>query len=208
MKNIGLRYKEVLTTKPALGFLAYQAAAFASMMIFLTESPFVYMQLYELSSHQYAWLFGGNIVMMMACNRLTAWGLRHDWTTRDLLKLGVATQFCVNLALVLIVSGFRQPELWLMVPLLMVSVGTQGLIVANTQALFMSNFRPEIGGSANAVLASVQSLIGSMMGFAATVLHNGTPLVMVGMMFLSITLGAGFLYFCSKEQLFGQPESR
>ncbi|XXQ67850.1 multidrug effflux MFS transporter [Neisseriaceae bacterium B1] len=208
VKNIGLRYAEILKTKPALGFLAYQAASFTSMMVFLTESPFVYMKLYELSSHQYAWLFGGNIAMMMVCNRLTAWGLRHEWETRDLLKVGVAVQFCANLALLLSVLIFRQPSLYVIAPLMMVSVGTQGLIVANTQALFMSNFHPEIGGSANAILAAIQSLTGSLIGFTATLLHNGTALVMVAMMFCSTTVGAILLFTCSKAQLFRQPESR
>ena len=46
------RYRSVLTTRPALGFLFLQAASFSSMLVFLTESPFVYMKLYGLSQHQ------------------------------------------------------------------------------------------------------------------------------------------------------------
>ena len=86
VKQIGSRYRQVFATLPALGFLFYQAASFSSMMAFLSESPFVYMKLYNLSSHQYAWVFGCNIVTMMLCNRLTAFGLRRDWHSRDLLS--------------------------------------------------------------------------------------------------------------------------
>jgi len=100
VKQIGSRYRQVFATLPALGFLFYQAASFSSMMAFLSESPFVYMKLYNLSSHQYAWVFGCNIVTMMLCNRLTAFGLRRDWHSRDLLKVGIALQGCANIALV------------------------------------------------------------------------------------------------------------
>lgn len=207
VKQIGVRYVEVLRTLPAMGFLVYQAAAFAAMLVFLTESPFVYMQLYGLSSHEYAWLFGGNVVMMMVCNRLTAWGLRHQWHSRQLLLLGIGIQLVVNLALVVSVGLLKQPPLLLLAPLLMLSVGTQGLIGANTQALFMSNFKPEIGGSANAVLSAGQSLIAAMIAFSATILHNGSIMVMVGLMLACTVLGSSLLYYFSAAQVLGKQDT-
>ena len=69
-----------------------------------------------------------------------------------------------------------------------VSVGTQGLVGANTQACFMSYFSAE-GGSANAVLGVFQSLIGASVGMATTWLHNGSALVMAGMMLSSTVCG-------------------
>ena len=204
IKQISSRYRQVLATLPALGFLFYQAASFSSMMAFLSESPFVYMQLYQLTPHQYAWVFGCNIVTMMLCNRLTAFGLRRDWHSRDLLKVGIAFQACANLALVISVLWFKQPPLALLIPLVMVSVGTQGLIAANTQALFMSNFKPEIAGSANAALSATQSLIGSLAGFSVAFLHNGTVLVMVGTMLAATSIGAVLLLLFSREQMWGK----
>ena len=201
IKQISSRYRQVLATLPVLGFLFYQAASFSSMLAFLSESPFVYMELYKLTPHQYAWVFGCNIVTMMLCNRLTAFGLRHDWHSRDLLKIGIALQACANIALVVSVLWFGQPSLALLVPLVMVSVGTQGLIAANTQALFMSNFKPEIAGSANATLSAGQSLISSLVGFAVTFLHNGTVLVMVGTMLASTVIGTALLLLFSRGQM-------
>ncbi|MDK4697489.1 multidrug effflux MFS transporter [Kingella negevensis] len=204
VKNIFSRYHTVLTTKPALGFLFYQAASFASMLAFLSESPFVYMQLYKLTPNQYAWVFGCNIVMMMICNHLTAFGLRRNWESRDLLKIGMIIQNLANLALVAIVLVTKQPELWLLVPFAVVSIGTLGLISANTQAMFMANFKPEIAGSANAMLSAGQSLIASCVGFLVTQLHNGTVFVMVSMMLASTLTGFVLLHSFSKSQM--QPE--
>ena len=204
IKQISSRYRQVLATLPALGFLFYQAASFSSMMAFLSESPFVYMELYKLTPHQYAWVFGCNIVTMMLCNRLTAFGLRRDWHSRDLLKIGIALQACANIALGVSVLWFGQPPLALLVPLVMVSVGTQGLIAANTQALFMSNYQPEVAGSANAALSATQSLIGSLAGFSVAFLHNGTVLVMVDTMLASTVIGTALLLLFSREQMWGK----
>lgn len=110
VQDMGSRYRMVLTTKPALGFLFYQAASFSSMMAFLTESPFVYMQLYGLTTHQYALVFASNMIMMVACNRLTAFGLRRDWTSAHLLKIGIAIQLMANCVLCVLVLVMKQPE--------------------------------------------------------------------------------------------------
>ena len=201
IRQIGSRYGQVLKNKPALGFLFYQAASFSSMMVFLTESPFVYMNLYGLTPRGFAWVFGCNIVTMMLCNRLTAFGLRRNWASADLLRTGIVLQMCANIALAACVFSLGQPPLWLVVPLVMVSVGTQGLIVANTQAMFMSHYQPAVAGSANALLSASQSLIGSLFAYAATALHNGTPMVMAGMMLFSTGCGLFLLAVCSGAEM-------
>jgi drug resistance transporter, bcr/cflA subfamily len=201
LRSIGTRYVQVLQNKAALGFLFYQAASFSSMFSFLTESPFVYMQLYGLSPTQYSWVFIGNVIMMMICNRLTAFGLRYNWTSAKLLKIGVTIQMLANIALLILVFLMKLSSLWLLVLLVMISVGTQGLIVANTQTLFMSQYQPEVAGSANAILSAGQSLIAAGVGFLVTFLHNGTALTMVGMMFMATTCGLGLLMFFSREIL-------
>ncbi|MDK4625067.1 multidrug effflux MFS transporter [Kingella kingae] len=201
VRQIGSRYYAVLSNKAALGFLFYQAASFASMLVFLSESPFVYMKLYGLSPTQYAWVFGCNIVMMMSCNRLTAFGLKRNWESHHLLLVGIIIQFTANLLLFSSVMIAKQPALWWFVPCVVCSVGAQGLIAANSQALFMGNFKPEMGGSANAVLSSSQSLIGAGAGFVVTLLHNGTANVMAGGMFVSTVVGVILLWTLSGKQL-------
>ena len=205
VQDMGRRYRMVLTTKPALGFLFYQAASFSSMMAFLTESPFVYMQLYGLTTHQYALVFASNMIMMVACNRLTAFGLRRDWTSAHLLKIGIAIQLMANCVLCVLVLVMKQPPLMTLVPLVMVSVGAQGLIAANTQALFMSHFKPQMAGSANAMLSAGQSLIAATVAFVVTQLHNGTVLVMVGTMLMVTVSGVYLLLRYSSQQFRGEP---
>lgn len=193
-----MRYRRVFTTRNAMGFLFFQAASFASMLVFLTESPFVYMEIYGLDSQQYAWVFACNILAMAVFNRITAWGLRRNWQPRLILLAGIALQLMAGLAMAIMVWTMKQPPLWALVGAVMISVGTQGLIVANTQALFMGYFKEE-GGSANAVLSSSQSLLGALTALLATVLHNGTIKIMASMMPMCCICGAILLYFCSRN---------
>ncbi|UOO83642.1 multidrug effflux MFS transporter [Neisseria dumasiana] len=192
------RYKSVLSTKPALGYLFFQAFSFSSMFVFLTESSFVYMELYGVSAHAYAWVFGMNIITMALFNRVTAWRLKNGTHAQDILKWGIAVQLTANALMFASVWWLKLPHMWLLVGFVVVSVGTQGLITANTQACFMEYFRKE-GGSANAVLGVCQSVIGAVMGMLTTWLHNGTALVMAGMMLVCTMMGVILLWLCSRD---------
>ena len=204
-RTVAARYRHVLGARPALGFLFFQAFSFSSMFVFLTESSFVYMNLYGLSAHAYAWVFGLNIITMAAFNRITAWKLKTGSDAKDILKWGILIQLVANALMVAAVMLTGMPPLWWLVGCVMVSVGTQGLIVANTQACFMGYFKEE-GGSANAVLGVCQSLIGAAVGMLTTWLHNGTPQVMAGMMLAATVCGMVLLLAFSRDAWRERPQ--
>lgn len=204
-RTVAARYRHVLSTRPALGFLFFQAFSFSSMFVFLTESSFVYMNLYGLSVHAYAWVFGLNIITMATFNRITAWKLKTGSDAQDILKWGILIQLAANTLMVAAVMLTGMPPLWWLVGCVMVSVGTQGLIVANTQACFMGYFKEE-GGSANAVLGVCQSLIGAAVGMLTTWLHNGTPQVMAGMMLAATVCGMVLLLAFSRDAWRERPQ--
>ena len=209
IRQIFSRYSRVLANRPSLGFLFYHAATFSAMMVFLTESSFVYIQLYGLTPSQFAWAFGCNILTMMTLNRLTAWLLRKGYEPRQILPLGAAVQLGANLILVSAVQITGLPPFWLLLLPVMFAVGAQGMIVANTQALFMGSFKQEIGGSANAVLTCFQSLLAAAASFLTTKLHNGTASTMAVMMFATSLTGFVLLMLLSHRQLGkGQPENQ
>ncbi|MCO6504111.1 MAG: multidrug effflux MFS transporter [Snodgrassella sp.] len=182
----------VFRERESLGFMFFQTAGFAAMFVFLTESSFVYMNLYGLSSHQYSWAFGANVITMMGFNRITAYRLRTT-PSKNILLSGVILQLICNLLMTIVVWGMDKPPFFLLFILIMFSVGSQGLVGSNTQACFMSYFR-EVAGSANAVLGTMQFLIAAMVGWLTTLLHNGSMHVMPTMMLISTGLGAVLLW--------------
>ena len=191
-------YRSVFAKPQSLGFLFFQSFSFSSMFVFLTESPSVYMKFYGLSNGFYTLLFGLNIVTMVFFNRITAWRLKSGSEPANILLIGIAVQFCANFLLMLLSQSTAMPSLWLFAPLVMVSVGTQGLVVANTQACFMGYFKAE-GGSANGVLISSQVLIGAAMGFLTTQLHDGSARIMPAMMLASTLCGSALLFALSRH---------
>lgn len=187
----------VFRERESLGFMFFQTAGFAAMFVFLTESSFVYMNLYGLSSHQYSWAFGANVIIMMMFNRITAYRLRTT-PAKNILLSGVVLQLFCNILLTIVVWGLDKPPFFLLLLLIMFSIGSQGLVGSNTQACFMSYFR-EVAGSANAVLGTMQFLIAATVGWLTTLLHNGTMRVMPTMMLISTSLGAVLLWAFSRS---------
>lgn len=187
----------VFQERESLGFMFFQTAGFAAMFVFLTESSFVYMNLYGLSSHQYSWAFGANVITMMMFNRITAYRLRTT-PAKNILLSGVVLQLFCNILLTIVVWGLDKPPFFLLLLLIMFSIGSQGLVGSNTQACFMSYFR-EVAGSANAVLGTMQFLIAATVGWLTTLLHNGTMRVMPTMMLISTSLGAVLLWAFSRS---------
>lgn len=192
-RNFVLVFRE----RESLGFMFFQTAGFAAMFVFLTESSFVYMNLYGLSSHQYSWAFGANVITMMMFNRITAYRLRTT-PAKNILLSGVVLQLFCNILLTIVVWGLDKPPFFLLLLLIMFSIGSQGLVGSNTQACFMSYFR-EVAGSANAVLGTMQFLIAATVGWLTTLLHNGTMRVMPTMMLISTSLGAVLLWAFSRS---------
>lgn len=190
------RFKRVLKTRAAMGYLFFQAFSFGSMFAFLTESSFVYRQLYHVTPHQYAWVFALNIITMMFFSRVTAWRLKTGAHPQSILLRGIVVQFAANPSQLAAVLFFGLPPFWLPVACVMFSVGTQGLVGADTQACFMSYFKEE-GGSANAVSGVFQSLTGAGVGMAATFLHDGSATVMAATMTASASCGIALLWLCS-----------
>lgn len=187
----------VFRERESLGFMFFQTAGFAAMFVFLTESSFVYMNLYGLSSHQYSWAFGANVITMMMFNRITAYRLRTT-PAKNILLSGVVLQLFCNILLTIVVWGLDKPPFFLLLLLIMFSIGSQGLVGSNTQACFMSYFR-EVAGSANAVLGTMQFLIAATVGWLTTLLHNDTMRVMPTMMLISTSLGAVLLWAFSRS---------
>ena len=191
-------YRSVFAMPASLGFLFFQSFSFSSMFVFLTESPSVYMKFYGLSNGLYTLVFGLNIITVALFNRITAWRLKSGSEPAFILLWGIGMQLTANLLMVLLSQSMAMPPFWMLAALVMMSVGTQGLVVANTQACFMSYFKAE-GGSANGVLISSQVLIAAAVGFLTTRLHDGTAQIMPAMMLASTLCGMVLLFSLSRQ---------
>ncbi|SFU35460.1 Bcr/CflA family multidrug efflux MFS transporter [Halomonas korlensis] len=160
-RQILRNYASVLRHREAMGYICAVASAFAGMFAFVTASPFLYLEYYGLSPAVYPLVFGGNVVVMAASNRLNI-RLLHRRSPQQNMRLGLAVQFLTALCLVgLVATG--QDSLVTVVPLIMLFMGVIGLIAPNAISSVLEHFS-HMSATATALLGSIQFTCGALAG--------------------------------------------
>lgn len=161
-------YKRVLTHRQAMGYIIAISFAFSGMFVFITSSAFTYLEYYSVSVQLFPFLFGANVLVMMLMNRINVWALNH-YASANILTAGLLIQIICGIALV--IASYTQADLYLIVALNMLFVGSLGLIAANATAGVL-NFFPDISGTATAVIGVTEFTLGAIIGIFWSYLHE------------------------------------
>lgn len=178
-------YWGIISDKSALPYLLCGSFVAAALFSFLTEISFLYIDYFGVTENKFAWLFGLNVVCMMTFNRINHFLLDRKHP-RQILKIGLMIQLTAASLLFLSVC-INMENLALTVVLLMIIIGSFGIIAPNNMSCYMSNF-PSTSGTANAINGSSQFAFGAIVGVLLSSIHDGTPLPMFGMILLSSLL--------------------
>ncbi|WP_106478566.1 Bcr/CflA family multidrug efflux MFS transporter [Phytohalomonas tamaricis] len=162
VRQVLRNYASVLKHREAMGYIAAVAFSFAGLFAFITSSPYVYISYYGVSTSVYPFLFGANIIVMAASNRLNI-RLLGKYSPQRLLRIGLGIQLTAGIALVLVIAAGLDTVLVMMV-LIMMFVGVGGLITPNAVSAMLDHF-PKMSATANAVLGSLQFTTGGLVGF-------------------------------------------
>lgn len=162
--NLLSRYRFVLSNPLALRYLLTQGLTFGVMMTFLANASLVYMKHYGVSEATFSVLFACNIGAMAVINRINSFMLRRILAAQ-VLVIFLSLQSAAAVALLLLTA--QAPPLWVVVPLVMITVGALGGIMGNTQAC-MLQFFPQHSGIAAALLGSGQYLIAAIVSGLST----------------------------------------
>jgi len=158
----------------ALAFMAsFTVSAF---FVYVANSPFVMSTHYGVSPRQYALLFALNAVSLLALSQANGWlvarfGLRRVLRTAVMVQAG-----SIGLLLVLTLAGVDR--LSVLVALLMVGYGVNGLIVPATFVLAMEG-HASLAGTASALIGTMNFAGGAVMVALVAPFANGKPLPMV-----------------------------
>ena len=181
-------YARVMSHPLARFYILCLAGGSSGMFVFITASPYLYLEHFGQSAHVFPWLFGANVITIMFANRLNMW-LLNRFSTRQLIATGVLIQLSASGLLLLLCLSERGFQLATVVPLMMLYVGALGLITANCMGTIMQYFR-ENAGSATALTGVCQFSGGALAGLLWGHLHTGTPLAMMGVMILTASIAA------------------
>lgn len=172
-------YRKVVGHRQAMAFAVAQALAACCMFMFLTESAYVYIGFYGVEETTFPLLFGANIITMALFNRINV-RMLNRWEPYQVMRFGLLLQALSATVLALIV-WLSVPPLWLLVALIMVTVGCMGFIMSNSITCALSYF-PANSGAANAVISTLGFAIAGALTLLLTTLHDGSPLPMTSMM--------------------------
>jgi DHA1 family bicyclomycin/chloramphenicol resistance-like MFS transporter len=161
-------YKRVFTHRQAMGYIVAISFGFSGMFVFITSSAFTYMEYFSVSVQLFPFLFGANVLVMMLMNRINLWALNH-YASSTILTAGLIIQLVCGISLIL--ASYSEPNLYLVVGLNMLFVGSLGLIAANATAGAL-NFFPDISGTATAVIGVTEFTLGALVGLLWSYLHE------------------------------------
>lgn len=180
------RYWQVMRHRTTLGFLFSTAFSQAGMFAFITGAALVYMQHYQISPQIFPFLFGMNIITLIACNRINVVLLNH-YDPATLLKMGQGIQLLIGFVLLGSFLWFELP-LWVLVMLIMLFIGQHGFIMGNGISSAV-NYFPHNAATASALITATGFMMGAASGTLVGLLGDGSPIPMLSVMAACPVLG-------------------
>lgn len=179
-------YVALCADRPFMGFALANAFISAGMFAYITGSPFVFIELHELSPSAYAMLFGINAGGLILAAQVNAYLLRH-YSSRAILRVAMNVHLAAALALVaatLVMPG----SFYLLAGCIFVAVAVLGFVGANATAAAMARAEGNIG-AASALTGILQFALAAGAGGLVGLLNDGTALPMV-LVILAVSIAA------------------
>jgi DHA1 family bicyclomycin/chloramphenicol resistance-like MFS transporter len=164
------------------------AMAFSAscMMIFVTNSSFIYMEYFDVGPVRFSGLFALSVLGFMSMNLFSMWRLKSQ-NAGTFFRAGLTIQLLMVACLLSVVlAGLA--TLATVVPLIVLTVSTLGLVGPSGSTRYMGFFR-ELAGSASSVYTTLMFLLGGVFGWLSGVVNDGT-LVPIAAMMLGASLTA------------------
>lgn len=159
------------------------------MMLFVTNSSFIYMEYFGVSPGRFPLVFALSVLGFMSMNLFSMWRLDSQ-NAGTFFRTGLTIQLLIVASLLVVVlAGFA--TLVVVVPLIVLTVSTLGLVGPSGSTRYMGFFR-ELAGSASSVYTTLMFLLGGVFGWLSGLLNDGT-LVPIAAMMLGASLTANLI---------------
>lgn len=170
------QYIDVLTrrvdgARTPLRYVLIQGFVSATLMVFLTNAAFIYLEYFEVTTSQFPLYFGANVFAMMCFTLITARLVRRVQPFR-LFRFGILSQlFWVSMLALIVFLG--EPHSGIFTPVLALAVGSAGFINSTLSGLLLANFR-KLAGSAGALMSMATFSFGAGLGALSGLLYDGS----------------------------------
>ncbi len=159
-------------------FMAYTLAAgfiLGAFFVYLSQSPFIFIQHYQLHNETFSGLFAANAVGLIILGQVSILLLKH-WSAQRLLLIGMSIFTGASFILLWSVS-FYTLSLWQYILLLGLSIWSTGFIFGNVTALTMQQSPQHLTGAASSLMGLLQYALASLIGFIVSFIQVNISLL-------------------------------
>lgn len=161
------------------------ALSAALLMTFVTNASFIYMQYFDVSASRFPFIFGISVLGFMSLNLFSMRRLTSG-NAGVLFRAGLRVQIIgASLLGLAVVTGLA--TIWVIVPLIVVTVSTLGLVGPAGSARYMGFFS-QLAGSASSVYTTLMFSLGGLFGWLAGVFFDGTLAPVIAVMLTATCL--------------------
>lgn len=178
-KPILASFRKVITHPQFYTYSLTGAMASAGLYAYLAGSPFVFMDLYQVTGQQYGWIFAIVAAGLIASSQLNNVLLKKH-SSGQIIRVTLLLQCIISVVLVL---GTYNNWLGLYgtITCIFFYLCCQGFSFPNSSALSMAPFSRE-AGSASALMGAIQMALGAGASALVGLLSNGTAIPMTAVM--------------------------
>jgi len=161
-----------LMSRAYVGNMLAYVFAFATMMAYISASPFIYQSIMGFGEVGYGLMFGLNALALMIASAVSA-RLTQRFGIAALACTGLLANLAAVIGLAILVLAGAAP-VWFTLPILVV-VGSLGFVFGNTTALALTAV-PMAAGLASAILGMLQQLLAGAAAPLVGIAGPGTAL--------------------------------
>jgi MFS transporter, DHA1 family, multidrug resistance protein len=190
LSSIISNYYIVLKQPQFLVYAITGGIATSAPFAYIAGSSDVFINLYHVSEKQYGWIFAIIAFAMIGTTQLNHLLLKK-FKSEEIIIVTLLYQTIVG-ALLIIGTWLGWFNLYALVSLMFIYLTGQGLINPNATALSLAPFKRHVG-SAAALNGCFRMTAGGIVSALVSILHNNTPLPMIGVMISCSIVGIIYL---------------
>jgi DHA1 family bicyclomycin/chloramphenicol resistance-like MFS transporter len=168
-------YWRLVRDRKFMGHALSGALIFAGLLAYISGSPVVFIELFDVPPERFGFFFGANAIGIIVASQINRWLVGRVETPRIVRVVLLVAMTAGAVLVVDAYSGFGGFA-GILVPLFFY-IACHGFVLPNTTALAMAP-HGRVAGSASALLGTLQFVLGAVAGSLIGAFANGTPVPM------------------------------
>jgi DHA1 family bicyclomycin/chloramphenicol resistance-like MFS transporter len=164
-------YARLLRDRTYIGYVLSGALIFAGLLAYISGSPFIFIELFDVPPERYGLFFGVNALGIVSASQINRW-LATRVDARRIVGVMLSVAMIASLVLLFDAYSGLGGFAGILVPLFFY-IACHGFVLPNTTALAMAP-HGQVAGSASALLGTIQFVLGSITGTLVGAFANGT----------------------------------